>query len=414
MPLSRITTKTATRQADPGAAPDRAQPVAAIGDPPVARERDQPEAAARRSGRVATPSAAGADEPGAGRARGSSVSDDRTRPTSQATRRGAEQHEAEPAVPRRPSGPRRRSQCAARAARPALQLRPGSARARGRASSARSSSDGTSGSCCVVRAGRRQRRVALAIRAGRRCASRRGSRRRRPRPSRRRRGGSRAGRCRGRPSASSAARKIAGCGLIVPTRCETTIARRYGRQPCASANRSIVDARAASSRGSRARSPRPARPLERGRRVRRPAASARRTRRCRPRRRRRPRRARRARRRPRRPSARPAAAAPCRAAGRGRGRRAGAMSASRNSRDLLAELPLALLRPGGQERRRSSTMPAPLERDRRSPRRRAQARPVDPDERVAEVERDRGDRDATRSRHAQRAALDGQMSRNGQ
>jgi hypothetical protein len=44
------------------------------------------------------------------------------------------------------------------------------------------------------------------------------------------------------PSASAAAAKIAGCGLIVPTRCETTIERRCGNQPCASAKRSIVRA----------------------------------------------------------------------------------------------------------------------------------------------------------------------------
>ena len=42
-------------------------------------------------------------------------------------------------------------------------------------------------------------------------------------------------RCPPRASAASAARKIAGCGLIVPTRSETTIAARCGVQPAASA-----------------------------------------------------------------------------------------------------------------------------------------------------------------------------------
>ena len=57
--------------------------------------------------------------------------------------------------------------------------------------------------------------------------------RRRPPPSRRRRGGSRPApdrRAGGAPRA-----KIAGCGLIVPTRWLTTIARRCGAQPAASA-----------------------------------------------------------------------------------------------------------------------------------------------------------------------------------
>ena len=81
--------------------------------------------------------------------------------------------------------------------------------------------------------------------AGTPSASRRGSPRRRRRPSRRRRGGwARAPPARvvPKPSASSAARKIDGCGLMVPTRCETTIARRNGSQPCASAKRSMVTA----------------------------------------------------------------------------------------------------------------------------------------------------------------------------
>ena len=39
----------------------------------------------------------------------------------------------------------------------------------------------------------------------------------------------------GSPSADLAAAKIAGWGLIVPTRCETTIAASDGVQPAASA-----------------------------------------------------------------------------------------------------------------------------------------------------------------------------------
>ena len=69
---------------------------------------------------------------------------------------------------------------------------------------------------------RRQRRVVRPrIEVGRHASRRPWRPRRRP-PSRRRRGGSRSGA--GPPSASAAAAKIAGCGLIVPTRSETTIA----------------------------------------------------------------------------------------------------------------------------------------------------------------------------------------------
>ena len=62
--------------------------------------------------------------------------------------------------------------------------------------------------------------------APRRCASRRPPRRRRRPPSRRRRGGSPP--APGRRAADRAAAKIAGWGLIVPTRWLTTIARRCG------------------------------------------------------------------------------------------------------------------------------------------------------------------------------------------
>ncbi len=41
-----------------------------------------------------------------------------------------------------------------------------------------------------------------------------------------------------------------------------------------------------------------------------------------------------------------------------------------------------------------------------------EGRPIRPDQRVAKVDGDRGDRDG--SAHDQRATLDGQMSRNGQ
>ena len=46
----------------------------------------------------------------------------------------------------------------------------------------------------------------------------------------------------GSPSSRRASAKIAGCGLITPTRWLTTIARRNGAQPAASTYRSIVAA----------------------------------------------------------------------------------------------------------------------------------------------------------------------------
>src|SRR5688572_27537887 len=46
----------------------------------------------------------------------------------------------------------------------------------------------------------------------------------------------------GLPIAERAASKIAGCGLIVPTRWLTTTAARNGAQPAASTNRSTVAA----------------------------------------------------------------------------------------------------------------------------------------------------------------------------
>ena len=149
----------------------------------------------------------------------------------------------------------------------------------------------------------------------------------------------------GSPSAASAARKIAACGLIQPTRCETTIARRYGSQPCAAANRSIVGGERP-VRQDREGEAAVAEPRERLGRVGDRVHPARRTRRRRPRRPRRPRPARRAHRLRRRPSAR-------RCGGGGEAAEAGehADRAALDVRlaevgDVLPELPLALLGPG--------------------------------------------------------------------
>jgi hypothetical protein len=79
-------------------------------------------------------------------------------------------------------------------------------------------------------------------------------------------------------------------------------------------------------------------------------------------------------------------------------------------RDLLAELPVALLRPGPEEGAAIIDDPASLQVIDRLLDDGPQPRAVDTDEGVSEIERDRADGETA----VQRAALDGQMSRNGQ
>ena len=80
-------------------------------------------------------------------------------------------------------------------------------------------------------------------------------------------------------------------------------------------------------------------------------------------------------------------------------------------RDLLAELPIPLLRPRGKERRPLEVRPSSADRVGRQLNDPPEGRPADGHERVAEVERDRGD---PRELPGHVATLDGQMVLNGQ